>query len=251
QPALEPIGAALFLLGLLRALWTMRRGSALAAVLLLWLVCGTAPTVFSKTDSPNFLRTLILTPCVAALAGWGADGMARSVGRRFGHWIGNALAGILVASSVTVMMALYFLVWARMPELWRDFSGQADQIARYALRAGEGERVFVPAAIAKESYTYRFLASDARRASVFSPEAAFGRDPEPGVDHLIVESDSIDARTRLAIARYFPKVELAAEFPMEGFGEEGRGWIWARAWRVRAAELLGPEAAKKAGEGWE
>jgi len=51
--------------------------------LLGWIACGMATTIFTHTDSPNFLRSLVMTPAVATVVAIGlVDAALRAEGRR-------------------------------------------------------------------------------------------------------------------------------------------------------------------------
>ncbi|OPZ22730.1 MAG: hypothetical protein BWZ10_00292 [candidate division BRC1 bacterium ADurb.BinA364] len=245
RPALDPAGAALLLFGLAWALRRCRR-DPLAAVLLAWLVCGTLPTVFSYTDSPNFLRTLIVSPAAAALAGLGADAMGGWLEKRKQpalHRAARGLPALAVAASAAASLWLYFGVWPRTPNLWGDFSGQADQVARYVRQAGPRETVFVPSAMFTERYydspTFHFLAGDSPRLRRFSYREALGPGPNPAADHLIVESPVFDPRAAGIIEKMAPGARVDAFFEIVGAAEQnGEKPAWARVWRLAPNDRL-------------
>jgi 4-amino-4-deoxy-L-arabinose transferase-like glycosyltransferase len=247
RPALEPLGVGLFLLGLAWACLNWRK-STLAAILPVWIVAGTLPTVFSRTDSPNFLRTLIVTPAVAACAGlgaaWVSEWYERRGARRVLSW---GLSTVWVGASVAAMLGLYFGTWGGRADLWGAFSGQPDQIARYVREAAGEGLVFVPPAICPEGYaespTFHFLVAKTQRARQFSYSEAFGPGSAPEADHLIVESPMIDPRVFSALALRCPGRELDREFAMPSPTPGEGPMVWARAWRLRPGERLSAEAA--------
>lgn len=80
-PALDPVQGALFALGVAVAFVRARRRDPLALLALGWLALGIAPTIFTKTDSPNQLRTLVATPAIALLGAMGAEQLLRAGSR--------------------------------------------------------------------------------------------------------------------------------------------------------------------------
>ena len=82
-PVFDPVWAALFTAGIVRALrdvWRRGEGWRFPAAWLAWLACMSCPSVVTQTDSANTLRNLGATPAVAyfvALGWWWAGEMVR------------------------------------------------------------------------------------------------------------------------------------------------------------------------------
>jgi hypothetical protein len=231
KPTLEPLGAALFLIG---CFWAVRRihKSPLAAFLLAWVVFGTLPTVFSYTDSPNFLRTLIITPAVAALAGLGANQIAEW----FSRWKNcprpmRIIPGACVAASVATMLWMYFAVWAQTPNLWHDFSGEVTDLARFSRDMPENCAVFVPGEIMGH-YSFQYLTFACENIEPFSISESLGPGANANTDHLIVESPFIEstAAAARAIALGIPGAKPEKEFHVRT--SDLTLTFWARAWRL-------------------
>ncbi len=238
KPALEPVGALLFFLGLAHIIRTLRR-STLSLSLLLYLVCCTMPTVFSKTDSANFLRTLILTPAVASVVGLGADALRR-YGARHPRTarLSAAIPLLVLAFSAISMLSLYFRTWANIPGLkYTQFNGEQTDIARFALQEAHEAKVFVPAVIAKESYPFRFLTSGVANICSYDSSLAF-LNALPQGPVVVIESPTIYARPAESdpfvyqrILRQFPRPQIVYQF--QTTNEEGEEDTWAQAWLLK------------------
>ena len=154
-PGLDLPQGLLMLYGLGLMLATRRR-HPLTWILLAWLICGVAATVLTYTDSPNFLRTLVVTPALAAFAGIGlADLAARAWRRR--RLTGALLSVGLILISTALTARDIYRRWPNDRAVWERFHGPAAQLADFARRASPGAAVFVPAPVA-ETRSFRFLA---------------------------------------------------------------------------------------------
>lgn len=226
RPALEPIGAILFLVGLGAVLTSLRR-STLSLALLAWLILGTLPTVFSRTDSANFLRTLIVTPAVAAIVGIGGGAVSAWISRRARiRKLADLIPAIMVGASAAMMLGLYFVVWSGLPGLKANFSGEADDIARFVRTVDDGTPVYVPSALARDSYTFRFLTAEKRNVCPYSGGLAEGGSlPLP--PFVVIESPYIDPQVENDLQRMQARLELKKAFEVED--SEGRTFVWARA----------------------
>jgi len=122
----------------------LSRPFALTIILLGWLGCGLAATIFTKTDSPNFLRTLCITPAMAAIAGIGLAGAGRGLARRAGKSAAVALVAGLIAISGGLTSYDIYANWARRPDVWHAFHGDLSELARFARGAPPDVAVFVP-----------------------------------------------------------------------------------------------------------
>jgi hypothetical protein len=115
----------------------------LPAILLGWLACGTAATVFTHTDSPNFLRTLVVAPAAAALAGMG---LTDAAGRAFKREGASAIALLLAASWIWTLHDLRG--WAGRPDVVGKFQLETIVMADGAKAAANPQTaVFVPEAM--------------------------------------------------------------------------------------------------------
>ena len=160
RPALDTLQGLLMLAGLAVAVRRIVRGGAGRALWLIvlgWIACGLLATVLTVTDSPNFLRTLCITPAVAALTGLGlatvAGGIARLTRRPAAGW-GLAVALVLVSAAWSGWDV--YGQWARRPDVWQSFNGDMAGLARVAGELPEGDLVFVPAFLAGHR-TFQFL----------------------------------------------------------------------------------------------
>jgi len=116
RPVFEPLGGALFVVGLLLSLWRWRRPAN--AFLLLWLMVGLAPA-FVSTPAASLGHAITAQPAVylfpaVALAGFGewADGRLRT-------WLALAVAVAALFIILTAQRDLrdYFVRWPSLPEV--------------------------------------------------------------------------------------------------------------------------------------
>lgn len=162
-PALDPVMGVVFVAGLAALLWGAARGRPLEIVVLGWLLLGISPTILTKTDSPNFLRTLVATPAVATILALGLVRpgewlLERSPGRlaRVG-WTSLVVAVLLVSSLWTTRDV--FFRWARDERVWQGFNGAEAQVGRAALDTPAGTSIWIPGHI-RDHRTVRFLTRD-------------------------------------------------------------------------------------------
>ncbi len=195
KPGLDPIQGLVFVWGLVLCLGALRR-TALAPILLLWILCGLAPSVFTLTDSPNFLRSLVMTPAVAVVTGWGLVDLARRLaGPRRG-----AVAGLIaLALSASALLSAndIYRVWPRRDDVWSRFHGAAVQVGRFAAAAPADAAVFVPEPF-NEGRPFQFMTLGAQRIYSYGarlplepwpPTADAAADPPPARRLLIVPAD--------------------------------------------------------------
>ena len=107
-------------------MWAVRKAAPAAAILLVWLVTGLLPGVLSTEGVPHSIRTILMAPAVFLLAGCGAVSLgARLAGKK------RALAAVVLAVIVVLHdYALYFVAWARSPELNKAFAVEVVAVAR-------------------------------------------------------------------------------------------------------------------------
>lgn len=154
RPALDVIQGFFFAAGVIVAAVRSLRRQPLALILLGWLICGVLPTIFTETDSPNFLRTLCAAPAVAALTALGLVEMLRWLGRRLKGGSGfRRLKPALGIGLITILLMIsahwtgYDLHrrWATRPDVWRAFLTDLRQLARVPGAAPPDTPVYVPA----------------------------------------------------------------------------------------------------------
>ena len=143
-PALDRIQGAFFLVGLLLCGVAAWRKRPLSLILLGWILCGLTATIFTHTDSPNFLRTLCITPAVAAVTGIGLAGIARLSARRLGAKGAVALATLLLCATALWTGRDVYAVWPKRQDVWQSFNGDISQLARFAAQSPPDVAVYVP-----------------------------------------------------------------------------------------------------------
>jgi 4-amino-4-deoxy-L-arabinose transferase-like glycosyltransferase len=145
----SPALAALFGLGLVLALWSLRRWSERGRTLLLWWAALCIPAVLSANSNPHFPRLLAaLAPAfllaawpIAALVGW-LRGTQRSPALRRALVVATAAAAalLIVAEGANTAQA-YFVTWAQHTDLYTWYQGEVWSLAQ---RAADGERIIAP-----------------------------------------------------------------------------------------------------------
>lgn len=162
-PALDPVMGVFFVVGLGFCLWGGVRRRSLEIMILTWLVLGLAPTIFTRTDSPNFLRTCVATPAVACIVAmgwvrpmeWALDRFRLAALRPLCVMI---LALAVLASGLLASRDIY-LRWSRDEQVWAKFNAAEAQIGRAARSAPPGGSFWIPESI-RNHRTVRFLTRD-------------------------------------------------------------------------------------------
>lgn len=162
-PALDPVMGVFFAVGLGFGLWGCVRRRSLEMIILGWLVLGLAPTILTKTDSPNFLRTCVATPAVACLVALGWVRPMEWMLRRFSlamlRPVCVMLFGLAVLTSGLLASRDIYLRWARDERVWSSFNAAEAQVGRAARAAPAGVSFWIPESI-RNHRTVRFLTRD-------------------------------------------------------------------------------------------
>jgi 4-amino-4-deoxy-L-arabinose transferase-like glycosyltransferase len=137
--------------------WNPLPSRVLPAIIFGWLGCGMLATIFARTDSPNFLRTLCLTPAVAATC---AVGLMASIRFLSGFWnrkVIMALAILLVMASGINCYHQVFNRWAGREDVLKGFNGDITQLGYYSAgKDNASYAVMVPRSL-YEHRTFQFL----------------------------------------------------------------------------------------------
>ena len=165
-PALDKLHGLMMLVGLWfcimtlmgrRQSWIPLHSKALPAIQLGWLACGMLPTILARTDSPNFLRTLCLTPAVATICAVGLVGMVGSLSGSRGRKIAPVLAVLLLIVSGINCAHQIYKNWPGDISVWKGFNGDITQIGYYSAAMDDGSvEVMVPQLLYKHR-TFQFL----------------------------------------------------------------------------------------------
>ena len=247
KPALDPLQGVFFLIGLVETLRRARRREPLGWILPLWLGLGLTPTILTRTDSPNFLRTLGVTPAVAVLvalgieAGWRlAEPLATGRGIRVAlaatamAWV--AASGVLTARDV-------FGRWGRDPVVWESFNGREAQLGRGAAETPAGVIFWAPAFLAAHR-SFLYLAGE---REVRPYENFDGLRPDGGSRWIAVTDHNA---MRPVLERLAPGGHLRRELRRP----DGRAWAWIYAVPEGAlpdpAEVARAEAAHPVDVRW-
>jgi 4-amino-4-deoxy-L-arabinose transferase-like glycosyltransferase len=178
RPALDPFLALLFLIGLARALFGLRR--PLTALSLLWLGVMVLPTLVTE-HAPHFGRAIGATPAMAtlcALGGWTLweTGNREPGTRGIGIWrlvIALVLAAGLAFSGISTMWA-YFHTWGQSADLFYAYDVGLVQVADFVNGTPQSEDVYLTPT-SRDHYTLQYLVHrplssfDGRAGLVFPP----------------------------------------------------------------------------------
>lgn len=157
RPALDPLQGLAMLLGMTLAVRAVTRRRAVGRLPLLWLGCGLLPTVLTQTDSPNFLRTLCVTPAVALLVAWGLVALTDALRRRIGARTAAVVLCFAVAFSGVLSAWDIYGRWARDPQVWESFNGPYADLGRHAAALDPEAPCYLPGRLLRDSRTLQFL----------------------------------------------------------------------------------------------
>jgi uncharacterized membrane protein len=254
-PALDPLLAVPFYLGVILALWRWKR--SVAGVLLLAAAAMLAATTFSQY-TPHFRRAIGLTPVIALTSGlalaeiWGArrrGGSGGSASQERSAGIGRALpvvrslvvVAILLGSAVLSTTA-YFVRWGASPDLFYAYDEGLWQIGEYVKTLPPDQDVLVTPDFSRhptlafawrEGPAVRFF--DGRKTILAS---ASGRD----MTYIVVEHE--DFRTVKLLRELYPDVTEIKTF----FDRQGE--VYARVLHVPAGFSLKRSPKMAGGGSW-
>jgi hypothetical protein len=166
--ALNRIQRVAFLLGLVFcgiSIWR-RSDHALPVILSAWLACGLLPTIFTYTDSPNFLRTLVAAPAVAAIAGLGLANIGRRLAKRAGSAVAIATIALILFGSA-VWTGLQLREWGALPGVRAKYQADVIEMGAIARRLGDDRTGVLIPAMFQESLPLRFQLIGARNVRFF------------------------------------------------------------------------------------
>ncbi len=147
RPALDPVQGLFFLIGLALCARSLRSAGGLprphGAILLGWIAAGLLPTIFTITDSPNFLRTLVLTPAVATVTALGLAWAAERAAARTGRIAALSLLALALGYS-TFQSHRTLHEWSRREDVYLAFQGDLADIARFAQTVPPEAPLYVP-----------------------------------------------------------------------------------------------------------
>ncbi|MCH8332620.1 FMN-binding glutamate synthase family protein, partial [Candidatus Sumerlaeota bacterium] len=245
-PALDRISGIVFLLGLGSCLYRLARRRyggaercALETILVSWLLLGMMPTIFAKTDSPNFLRTLVLTPAVAGLIAIGLsvlwDLIDRLIGaakkippglqdapRAHASPLTAILIGALILASATTTVRDVFGRWAPSPEVWMSFNGRQTQLGKIAGATPPGAICWIPAAMGSHR-TVQYLTAGTDRVRLYSDFDFLRPDPDGSGPMRVVATEH---NVLLPVLRRLVPSGRVIDVMIEPRGESLQPWAW-------------------------
>ncbi len=245
-PVLDPVMGVVFALGFLVTIFRLRRAVVWEVALIGWLALGLMPTVFAATDSPNFLRTLVLAPAVACLAAVGLtciwDFLAMRVAPRWSIGVAAAAAvGLLVASSAFTVRD-FCVRWGGSGEVWAAFNGPETDLAKAAVEnSGTPCLYWIPEKLSRHRSFQFMTAGDANIRPYENFNCLL---PELGevAPRLVVTT----AHNQLhrAIDQLVPGARIAHEF------KSPDETTWALLYEIRPAMLPDAAAVVRFEEDW-
>ncbi len=248
-PALNRVEGIFFAVGIMAALIELlriaRRHGAnkipdvFAVIILGWVSLGICATIFSKTDSPNFLRTLVVTPAVATLTSIGFW----AVWTGWTKWTGLSNSGVHRFSLFVIPLWLalgggwtswqVFYQWANRTDVFEGFVGPYAQLGNAAAETPPDISFWVPRYIA-EHRTFQFISSpDPRKPS---PKII----PYANFDFLRSKEGETEPRRIVATAHnvILPVLEsLAPKGKVIEFFRSPEGNRWAALYEVAPGDL--------------
>ena len=126
RPALEPVAAVCFVVGLALCIWRWRR--VRCALLFLWLGVSIAPAMIAEPPASISHAIAAQSPTYILLA-LGLDVLWRAVQKRW-RWIGPLLAAVVLGSHGVISGYAYFVTWVGAPEVRELHQGGVTAIAR-------------------------------------------------------------------------------------------------------------------------
>ncbi len=191
RPALDPVLAPLFVLGLAGSLWLARRDGRYRW-LLLWLVVFSLPSALSH-ESPDFLRSYGVAPAVFGLTALGLTWIVRALLRlpsRLGRApaAGAAALGLIVVGwSTAATIRLYFGPWARDPRTYDAYMAGSVRLADFVDHRPE-QRLFFAYHV---RWPVELLAPRTERGQWYADDVnALALPARPEADALYVASTS-------------------------------------------------------------
>ncbi|MBI3761092.1 MAG: hypothetical protein HY260_04430, partial [Chloroflexi bacterium] len=178
RPVFEPVGAILFLVGLLVCLRRWR--DARYAFVVIWLIVGLAPA-FVSTPAASLGHTLVAQPAVYILLGLGVEQIAMWVGHRsgrgkqalrFGSWnLGFGCVSLFIVFIASRDLRDYFLLWPRDPLVRYLYRADLHEAARWLNDAPLTDLALTGRLSLWEARAFQ-LDAPGRRARWFNPEDA-------------------------------------------------------------------------------
>lgn len=224
MPVFDLFAGLLLYFGAGLVVWkAIRRPGEAEALVVLWVVLGSAASIFSF-GAPNMLRLLLLTPAAAFLLATGTEKLREVIATKSRALAVGALA-LLLAWFACGEAYRYFALWPRHPATWHEFNTNISDVARWmAARDDLPERIVLPAMI-WNAPTFRFEADGLRGVE---PDESQPVIDAPGV--WLVASEPPFPRLRASLAEGIALREVRT-FELPG------GRVWAR---VLETEKKGP-----------
>jgi 4-amino-4-deoxy-L-arabinose transferase-like glycosyltransferase len=217
-PMLDPISAALFVLGLAYSLWRWRNPRYL--LLSVWWAVMLCPAIFALFfESPQSLRGIGTLPVVCLMACLPLYALAREFYCLFPRAtrLLPVVGCLLLAVVGWQNFDFYFHKQARNFAVWNAFSTPETLVAREIQRWQDDYNLrFSPVLTGRP--TIRFLAPELREMVPFDPATVFPlRSPSTDKDGVVLFVDPDSWAIHQQVMRYYPDA-VAEEFGPPGFG---------------------------------
>jgi len=126
RPVFDPLIAAAFILGLIRALRERRRPDR--ALVLVWLTVMILPTIIAE-DAPHFLRAVGLQPLLFLMPALGLEAAWLWLEKRMSRVLAGSVVALILLISLGLTVRDYFFRYGAEPELRYAFETAATEMA--------------------------------------------------------------------------------------------------------------------------
>lgn len=200
RPVFDPLIAAAFILGLVRALRERCRPDR--ALILVWLAVMILPTIIAE-DAPHFLRAVGLQPLLFLIPALGLEAAWQWLEKHTSRALASSLVALALLTSLGLSVRDYFFRYGTDPELRYYFETAATEMAAEINRflgigwQGEGlavkdstphseRRVYLDDRLWRDWPSARFLVPESPALHRLSGESIYAADAERAGEVLLV-----------------------------------------------------------------
>jgi 4-amino-4-deoxy-L-arabinose transferase-like glycosyltransferase len=243
-PALDWVQGVFFVVGLAVCISRVRKRDAFSIVALSWIALGALPTVLTYNDSPNFLRSLVMTPALAIVTAMGVVAAADFVSAKIGKAGEGAVAArknaavfalatvIIVAASAAITSYQLFVRFPKMTEVWAAYNGAEYQLGQAAAETPKGTSFWIPGQMARHR-TIQYLSRDMDRKFAFGNFNFLNAKIGPRGPRRVVAT--AHNQVHVVLDRFIPRARMIYEF------KRPDGGVWALLYEIPEDALPPPE----------
>jgi 4-amino-4-deoxy-L-arabinose transferase-like glycosyltransferase len=238
----DPVTSVVFALGLLTALFGIRRDSRNALILLWagWLACAS----ICSLGAPNLLRTLGMVPAVVLILANGYTLIGRTIAKQASRATAALALVLLIGWFGTNEACRYFVTWRNNSDVPREFNTVYRQLCEGVIARFDADDVYIPA----DYYDYcsvRYLLYGRTNMHQLSLPDSFVRQPNATRDRILIYTPWTFPPFGPDVpppSRWFPKGRLVWGMDEPPF---------FNAFEVPAENLMTPERAVQALRGFQ